>query len=217
LGNRRQGRDLACSVLHTEGTTDAAGGPMWYGHYIIALALLLISASSYAGADSQGLRFNAALSGAQIVPAVETRAGAIARVEFDPAFTQVRVSFRTTGDLHVTSAQLHCAPPGEVGPAVLQLLNPGPLFELRDRTAATLDHRHIAAATCAAASGIDVRGRRSVNNIAALAFAMRDGLIYVSVDSLRFPQGELRGQFLPVAETGELELPDDRLVAPFPR
>ena len=157
------------------------------------------------------LVITAALSGAQVVPAVETQARAIARVAFDAAFTEVRVSFRTTGDLHVTSAQLLCAPAGEAGPVVLRVLNPGLLFELRDGTTAVLDQTHIAAAVC----GFAVR--RSVNNIAALAFAMREGLIYVRLDSPRFPQGELRGQFLSSAETGKLQLPDDRLVAPFPR
>jgi hypothetical protein len=37
---------------------------------------------------------------------------------------------------------------------------------------------------------------RPVNNIAALAFAMRNGLIYANVHTDVFPAGEQRGQML---------------------
>ncbi len=42
------------------------------------------------------------------------------------------------------------------------------------------------------ASGIG----RPVNNIAALALAMRDGLIYINVHTAAFGGGEIRGQLL---------------------
>jgi hypothetical protein len=35
-----------------------------------------------------------------------------------------------------------------------------------------------------------------INNIAALAFAMRAGKVYVNVHSTAFPAGVIRGQFL---------------------
>jgi len=38
---------------------------------------------------------------------------------------------------------------------------------------------------------------RPVSNIAALAFAMRDGLIYFNVHTTEFSSGEIRGQMLP--------------------
>jgi hypothetical protein len=182
---------------------------------LFALCLLLAAPVSLAAAPTPdrapGLFYNAALSGAQVVPEVESPAGAVVRVAFDPAFSQVRIAIETTAGLHVTSAQLGCGFPGEQGNDVLGLFNPGPLFEIRSGTEVTLDQRHLVSAGCERRIG------RSVHNLAALALAMREGLVYVTLGTQAFPAGELRGQFLSVAEVGEIELPDDRLVAPFPR
>jgi hypothetical protein len=176
--------------------------------------LLLIAAAPFgrvAAEPAGALNFNAVLSGAQVVPAVESSALALARVTFDPAFTQIDISFETAANLNVTSAKVHCGLAGEDGPAVLNLLGPGPLLEIRNGTRVTLDQTHIGSAGCEFAIG------RPVNNIVALALAMGKGQIYVTLGTAAFPGGELRGQFLSVAETGEWDLPDDRLTAPFPR
>jgi hypothetical protein len=181
----------------------------------LALFLVLAAPVAFAAAPSPerapGLFYNAALSGAQVVPEVETPAGAVVRIVFDPAFSRVRIAIETTAGLAVTRAQLGCGFPGEQGNDVLGLFNPGPLFEIRSGAEVTLDQRHLLSAGCERRIG------RPVHNLAALAFAMREGLIYVTLGTAAFPAGELRGQFLSVAEVGEIELPDDRLVAPFPR
>jgi hypothetical protein len=162
-------------------------------------------------AQIEGLQFNALLSGAQMVPEVDSDARALVRMSFDPAFTEAEISFETTAELSITSASVHCGLAGEDGPAVLDLLGPGPLAEIRDGTRVTIDQTQFGSPGCEFAIG------RPVSNVAALAFAMREGLVYVMLGTSQAPGGELRGQFLSVAETGELELPDDRLAAPFPR
>jgi hypothetical protein len=178
---------------------------------LMVLCLLLIAGAGVWAEDTDGLRFSAVLSGAQVVPAVESTASALARVTFDQGFTEVHVRFETSANLNVTRAQIHCGLAGEDGPVVLSLLGPGPLFEVRHGTEVTLDQTHIGSTGCEFAIG------QPVNNIAALAFAMRKGQIYVTLGTAAFPGGEVRGQFLSVAETGDLDLQDDRLTAPFPQ
>lgn len=186
---------------------------MPFRKHIAPLLALLAAFSSASGMaqETHGLRFNALLSGAQVIPAVDARLAALARVTFDAGLTEARLSFETTSGLRATGAQLHCGLPGEDGPVVASLLNPGPLSDLRDGAGVTL--RQVAFQ----GSGCEFQIGRPVSNVAALAFAMREGLVYITLATREFPQGELRGQFLSVAETGELELPDDRLSAPFPR
>ena len=176
--------------------------------------LLLVGGLCSAGAGaepSKAMQFNALLSGAQVLPAVETGVRALVRVTFDPAFTEVEIAFETDSNLVVTTASMNCGLAGEDGPVVLDLLGPGPLLDIRDGTRLTLDQTQIGSTGCEFAIG------RPINNVVALAFAMREGLVYVTLGTDQAPGGALRGQLLSVAETGALELPDDRLAAPFPR
>ncbi len=151
-----------------------------------------------------GLRFQAALSGAQVVPAVDAESRAVVRLSFDTEFSEARISFDIAGEPQITRARLHCGLPGEEGPLVLGLLDPAPLLDVVDGTDITVDNEDMALADCRPGIG------RPVPNLAALAFAMREGLVYVQLDTLRFSRGELRGQFLEVGELGELELPANR-------
>ncbi len=151
-----------------------------------------------------GLRFQAALSGAQVVPAVDAQSQAVVRVSFDTAFSEARIAFDVAGEPQITRARIHCGLPGEDGPVVLGLLDPGPLLEIVDETEITVDNEDMTPTDCVPGIG------RPIRNLAALAFAMREGLVYVQLDTLRFSSGELRGQFLEVGELGELELPANR-------
>src|SRR5690606_35685690 len=95
----------------------------------------------------------------------------------------------------ITQAHLHCARPGQNGPIVLFLSEleeqgrdvDGPLAQ------GTRGNEHIEAS----AAGCSELIGRPVNNIAALAFAAADGLIYANVHSVVNPAGEIRGQLIP--------------------
>jgi len=161
-------------------------------------SLLVIASTAYGGDQ---LKFKAALSGAQevvfdgggnFVPGgVNTNATGHIVAKFDKALTEVAVNLRIkdlTGDF--LAAHFHCGRPGQNGPVAFGLVSPGPLTFNGQRVKGTLTNTDFTGADCQPVIG------RSVNNIAALAFAMRDGLIYINVHSSDFPPGEIRGQMI---------------------
>jgi hypothetical protein len=156
----------------------------------IVLVIIFLTFSGAAHAD--GLKFKATLTAAQEVsPTVDSPATAEIEVEFDEGFTEADVELRVKNTLGtVTRAHFHCARPGENGPIIFGLFDPGP-FPVGDRVDGTLTNADLnPGQNCVPTIG------RVVNNIASLAFAMREGLIYANVHTSLFPSGELRGQLL---------------------
>jgi hypothetical protein len=167
----------------------------------IIMSLTCLPALAIAGmAHADNLEFEASLSGAQeavfdgdvfIPGGTDTDATGRVKARFDKAFTAVRVSLRVNGLTGTfAAAHFHCGRPGQNGPVVFGFVNPGPLEFDGMRIRGTLTNADYTGADC-----LEVVGR-PVNNIAALAFAMRDGLIYANVHSDLFQAGEIRGQML---------------------
>jgi hypothetical protein len=156
---------------------------------LITIAFLAVSGTAY-GDDHGGLKFKAQLSTAQEVPTPRPGNITKSRVEakFDEAFTQVEVELKVDGGVNVTRAHFHCARPGLAGPIAFGLFSPGPLFFDGEKAKGILTNADFTGADCVPNIG------RPVNNIAALAFAMRDGLIYANVHTTDNPAGEVRGQ-----------------------
>ena len=144
--------------------------------------------------DKGGLRFEATLDGAQETANVITDTTGKVTVKFNKALSELYVKLRIRKGENITRAHFHCARPGENGSIVFGVFDPGPL-DLDDKGAeGTLTNADVVAApSCLTSIG------RSVNNVAALAFAMRDGLIYFNVHSSAFPGGVIRGQMLEVS------------------
>ena len=155
------------------------------------------------------LRFAATLSGAQVVPASDGDRLAVARVAFDAGFEEMRISIEFAGDPSINRAQFRCARAGEVGPVVLDLLDSAPLLRLTGDVQVAVDNGDVTVADC------DSPIVRSITNLAALAFAMREGLIYLRLDSLQF-RSDLRGQFLAESTLEAPELPESERTFPSP-
>ena len=160
-----------------------------YTTILILGASLVVSSTAY---GEEGLKFEADLSRDQEVP---TAVGgniiaAEVEAEFDDAFTQVDVRLRVEGGENVTRAHFHCARPGQNGPIAFGLFSPGPLVFDGEEAEGTLTNADFTGADCVPLIG------RPVNNIVALVFAMRDGLIYTNVHTTDNPSGEVRGQML---------------------
>jgi hypothetical protein len=171
----------------------------------LACSLVLPLAASEAGEDHYTFDLQARLSGEQEVtpPAAPTipslgvitdaKARVQIQVERDLSSFRFRLVVRNGND--VTQAHLHCGRPGQNGPVVvfLSALN----AEGQDVNGllahGTRRNEHIepGAAACEELIG------RPINNIASLAAAAFDGLIYANVHTIQNPAGEVRGQLIP--------------------
>ncbi|MGZ8218935.1 CHRD domain-containing protein [Methylomagnum sp.] len=157
------------------------------------LSMILAGCLAWSGSQG-GVRFHAALNGAQVSPApVNTTARGNVAFNFRANLSRLSFRLKLRKGTRFTSAQLHCAPTGVVGPVVADLLGSGAggwngsLAIGAALTAANLDQT----ANCAAAIG------QPIITLADLAAAMRDGQIYVVVPSAAHPDGEIRGQIEP--------------------
>ncbi len=168
---------------------------------LLFLAAFSLASSAAAGGDKDkdkdrdrdGLEFEAELSTAQEVPEVTediTIDEAEIEAEFSEDLSSVDVELEVDDPRNVVAAHFHCALPGENGPVAFGLINPGSFEFDGDKAEGTLTNEDFTGVDCVPNVG------RPVNNIAALAFAMRDGLIYINVHTSANPGGEVRGQML---------------------
>ncbi len=155
----------------------------------LALAgLLALPGAAYGG----GLEFDAELTSAQSVPTPGPGLIVTSDVlaDFDEGFTEVDVTLKVEGGGNVVAAHFHCALPGEIGPVAFGLFGPGPLVFDGTEAKGVLTNADAVPSDCISTIG------SPVNNIAALAFAMREGLIYINVHTVLNPAGEVRGQMI---------------------
>jgi hypothetical protein len=164
----------------------------------VVAALVLAAAATHSRADDEAFEFEAELTGDQEVTTppggVDTPATGSCDVEFDEGLTRVRVRLRVRNAIgDVTRGHFHCGRPGQNGPIAFGLFDPGPCDFDDGRLSCTLTNADLTdvANACGTAVG------RPVSNIAALLFAMRDGLVYCNVHTSEFQAGEVRGQMLP--------------------
>ncbi len=157
-----------------------------------AVCLLVLGAVALPGlAIADHLNFEARLTGKQEVSEQNTTGNGAIQIIFNQAyrFVDVVVKFnRLEGEL--TGAHFHCARAGENGPVAFGLVGPGPLGAEGNTIIGRLRNSDYSGADCLNAVG------RTINNIASLAFAMREGLIYLNIHSSAFPGGEIRGQIV---------------------
>ena len=132
--------------------------------------------------------------------AFESQGIARARVDFNRRFSNVQVFVRFARlDGAVTRLHFHCAPPGENGPIALGLIDQvDPNNDNSDVVTLDPDNGTISGrltlADFPATDPCVGRIGRSVNNLAALAQAIEEGLIYLNLHTDAWPAGELRGQ-----------------------
>ena len=141
--------------------------------------------------DRKSLRLQIGLSGAQEVSEVFTDTTGKFRIDFNKKLSEAKFVLRVNDGIGVTQAHIHCGPAGTNGPVVAFLfgLVPGGVNVDGKLSRGTLTNADIMPdVSCVTDHGL------LVNNIASLALAARDGLLYVNVHTLTHPPGEVRGQ-----------------------
>ena len=153
---------------------------------LFAAALLICNV-----AIANETKFTALATGAQEVPENDSTATAKVRATFDEGFTKVDVQISIDGIFSsILAAHFHCSHAGANGPVAFGIFSPGPLNQLLPgKTKFTLTN---ADAMVDCTPVID----RPANNIAALAQAMKEGLIYFNLHTSDHPPGEVRGHMI---------------------
>ena len=167
------------------------------GSLVIVSSIVMMPPSVIAD-DDDALNFAATLSNAQAVPPPGPGLIERARIsaKFDRSLSEVQVRLIIRGGDNVFAAHFHCALPGAPGPVAFGLFPGGLIFD-GERAVGTLTNADFSGANCVPSIG------RPVNNIAALAFAMREGLIYINVHTADNPAGEVRGQMIEASGGGD--------------
>ena len=171
----------------------------YFGTVFVFIIVLAFSGAGYADDRDGGLTFDARLSSAQEVPSNPSEAKANIVVEFDKGFTKLEFDLQVRDTVGaITRAHFHCAKPGENGPIVFGIFDPGPLPVPMNANSVKLE----GTLTNADYTGVDCVPTigRVVNNLASLAFAMREGLIYANVHTVFRSGGEVRGQTIEVID-----------------
>jgi hypothetical protein len=169
------------------------------GTVLISTIFLAFSGTAYTDDRDGGLKFEARLSAAQEVPENPSEARAKIEVEFDKGFTKLEIELTVRDTLGpITRAHFHCAKPGENGPIAFGIFDPGPFPVPMNVTSLKIE----GFLTNADFNNVDCIPNigRPVNNLAALAFAMREGLIYANVHTSFRTGGEVRGQMIEVID-----------------
>lgn len=165
-------------------------------YWFAGLCVLMMTQGVWAG---DGSRYRIFASGAQEVspPAPEggvvTDTTARLDLQFNRLLSEATFRLNVNDGFGINQAHLHCGGAGSNGPVVAFLfgLDPNGVDVDGILSSGELTNLDIIDNAC-----IDAIGQ-PVNNIASLAAAIKNGLIYLNVHALSNPPGLVRGQFLP--------------------
>jgi hypothetical protein len=159
---------------------------------VAAVACLLLNVTAQADSKKKkGIKAQADLSSAQEVPGAGPGLIESAKItaDFEKDLSAVKVKLKIKGGGNVLAAHFHCGRAGENGPVVVTLFSgmSGPIMFDGSDASGTLTNADLPPSVC---------GGRPLNNIASLAFTIREGLIYTNVHTSDNLPGEVRGQMM---------------------
>jgi hypothetical protein len=171
---------LGCATSPTS-TTSTTLGPTT----TVAPVTTIISTTSTtaAAAPAPATTFTAELSGAEVVPAVDTSATGTAIFTIDATGTRGYFKLTVSNITGVIASRVHEGRPGTNGSGLL-ILYPGP----------TLDGALTGVLAQGNFNSSALIGSLTGRSLAEFAVLLQSGQAYVNVGTLENPQGEIRGQ-----------------------
>ena len=127
--------------------------------------------------------FTAQLSGAQVVPPIDTPAAGSVTFTVDPTGTRVHFVLKVSNITDAVAARLHEGQPGANGQGVV-ILFPGPV-QSGTFTGALAEGNFNASSLVGSLTG---------KTIADFMALLQSGQAYVNVGTAKYPKGEIRGQ-----------------------
>lgn len=154
---------------------------------VLAVFALFVAGAVPALSANSAKNFRTHLTGAEEVPAVDTRAQGQAIFKLSPDGTELHYKLIVANIENVLMAHIHLAPAGANGPVVVWLYPDGPPPQLiPGRSQGVLAEGVITAG--------DLVGLLAGGNMADLIAEIEAGNAYVNVHTEQFPGGEVRGQ-----------------------
>ncbi len=127
--------------------------------------------------------------GEEVPAEVVSDASGRAKLEFAKDLSSAEIDIKLRDASGVTAAHIHCGRAGVNGPVVVVLYGGDPLEVDGRFLELEIINEDIIPTNCAE------DGPR-ISNVAALAAAAADGLLYINVHTIANPPGEIRGQLL---------------------
>jgi len=157
-------------------------------HYVVAISLLAIAGSGFAGmasntAFAQQQHFTAKLSGANEVPPITSKSSGIAAFDLNSAGTQMKYTLNATNIDKVIAAHIHKGKSTDNGPIVVNLFIPS---KATGKIEGTLAQSSI--------NSTSLIGLLKGKLITDLIKLINSGQAYVNVHTTQNPPGEVRGQ-----------------------
>jgi hypothetical protein len=172
----------------------------------IVLVLVLSTGAIFAHSHQQ-FTYQTNLRGADLAPPVNTITTGNAKITINASKTEANFEVHLNNGIAVNQAKLHCGRPGSNGPTIIHLfggLQGG--CTVNGRLAGhTFRGEHLEAVTGCPTP---------INNISDLQRAMERGEVYLTVSSILYPNGVVRGHFSPTPSPVQLLLPRSQQTQP---
>ena len=154
---------------------------------MLAVFALFVAGALPALSANSAKNFRTHLSGAEEVPAVDTRAQGQAIFKLSADGTELHYKLIVANIENVLMAHIHLAPAGANGPVVVWLYPDGPPPQL-------IEGRFQGVLAEGVITDNDLEGLLDGGSIADLVAEIEAGNTYVNVHTSQFPGGEVRGQ-----------------------